>query len=526
MILQLENWHLGYSQILRDVRERDGSVWILTNADADALAAARILSYMLRSDNIYYQLRPCTSYSSLEKILQKKTIERVSAVILLNLGASQNLTRYASLETRIFVMDCRRPFHLANIHAGQNVVLFWDQNSQEIPSDGDNLSGTESTTSEESSSDDDDDESSLEAEFEHEDEEEEEQEFGMEQDAKVARPTERASLRDEDRDYDGEDEDDGMNDDDDMDDDEPRSSAAGSKHRKKNDDDDASMSGSEAADDDDDQPKDADEQQDQVQPTLSPQELHRQRRDRLRLYYSTGSFYGVPASYVAFLLSTQLRFGDLGDLLWLACVGVTDAYEHSRLDMAGYAQLAMELKTHTLRLYPNDMYHRVGNAIYAEHLTGNSNTTAQDLTHISLSESGRILSEQDFRFFLMRHTSLYDSMVYSSYISTKMQLWSNRGIQQLQELLAKMGCPLEECRQPFPFMKPTLRRTLREKFEQYAEVRLTLVVKLTLHLTQTHTYSLVVWQNRNTASRISSLQALCESLDTSPSCLLATWRMP
>ena len=208
MILQLEHWHLGYSQILRDAREQDGSVWILTNADADALAAARILAFLLRQDGIAHQLRPCTCYSKLHEILETPTIETVSAVILLNLGASKNLTHY-SLTKRIFVMDCRRPFHLANVHAGQGVVLFWDQNNVDIPSDGDNLSGTESTTDEDDSEEDsDDEESSLEAEFEQEDELEEEQEFGMEEDAKQvpATTTAKAASREGDVDYDGEDE--------------------------------------------------------------------------------------------------------------------------------------------------------------------------------------------------------------------------------------------------------------------------------------------------------------------------------
>jgi hypothetical protein len=136
MILQLEHWHLGYSQILRDAREQDGSVWILCNSNADALAAARILAYMLRNDGIHYQLRPCTNYSKLKELAEHGTIENVSAMILLNLGASKNRTRFASPDCRIFVMDCCRPFHLANVHARQNVVLFWDQNNVENPSDG------------------------------------------------------------------------------------------------------------------------------------------------------------------------------------------------------------------------------------------------------------------------------------------------------------------------------------------------------------------------------------------------------
>jgi cell division control protein 45 len=330
------------------------------------------------------------------------------------------------------------------------VVLFWDQNNVEIPSDGDNLSGTESTTDEDdSSSEDGSEESSLEAEFEQDLEEEED-------DTQVP-ATARASPREDDADYDGEDEDD---DDamDDEDDDDDRSTTR-SKHAQKTNkaDDTASMSG-------------LDEQQEQQEPeeTLSPRELHRQRRDRLRLYYSGGSYYGVPASYVAFLLSTQLRFGQQGDLLWYATVGVTDAYLHARLDMYGYANLALSLRSHTLRLFPNDEYHRVGNAIFAEHLQGSSSTSL-DLTHISVCEAGRVVCESDFLFFLLRHSSLYDSMVYSNAVSTKMQLWTARGLQNLQELLAKMGCPLEECRQPFPFMKPALRRTLRDKFLQHGE---------------------------------------------------------
>jgi cell division control protein 45 len=467
MILQLENWHLGYSQILKDCRGDEGSVWILCNADVDAMAAARILCYMLRSDGIAYKLRPCTTYSALESFLAKGDMDTVRAVILLNLGASRNLTKLIQGDTaKVYVMDCRRPFHLANVHAGQNVVLFWDQNQLEIPSDGDNLSGNENTTSEEDSSSESEDE---------EDSDEGEQEFRDEDDDVMAKevPPPKKPRLEQSRDYDGGDEDDSdVEDLEDQDDPatgtRPRSSHGDllppSSKRQKSDDDGSvtTKEGSVAAI--------SDQGGGGLAMALTPQELHRQRRDRLRLYYSGGSFYGVPASYVAYLLSTQVRFGELGDLLWLSCVGVTDAYVHSRLDMFGYARLAMELKTHCVRIYPNDMYHRVQNTLYAEHLLGDNQRETRETTEISLSENGRILSEEDFRFFLLCHSSLYDSMVYSNYVSTKLQLWSSKGMLRFQELLAKMGCSLEECRQPFPFMKPTLRRALREKFAMYAEV--------------------------------------------------------
>ena len=149
-------------------------------------------------------------------------------------------------------------------------------------------------------------------------------------------------------------------------------------------------------------------------------------------------------------------------------VGVTDAYLHSRLDIAGYTTLAMDLRSHCNRLFPNDMFHQVENTVYAEHLTGAATDSAA-LTKISFSGSGRILSEPDFRFFLLRHTSLFDAMVYSDFISTRFQLSTSRGMQKLQELLAKMGYPLDECHQPFAFMKPKLRRRLQSQIREHAE---------------------------------------------------------
>merc|ERR1719162_2960803 len=64
----------------------------------------------------------------------------------------------------------------------------------------------------------------------------------------------------------------------------------------------------------------------------------------------------------------QLRFGDTPDLLWLACVGVTDAYLHGRLDVAGYGAVALDLRRHAGRLFPNGAVDRAGRTVYAEEL--------------------------------------------------------------------------------------------------------------------------------------------------------------
>jgi len=542
MILEMEQWHLGYAQILRDCRgggnnnndddflPQKGRVLILCNLDADAMCAARILSYLLRADGIPYQLRPCASHDKLTDILTKMTLEEnegevggvnfIKAVVLLNLGAGRNLTRLfrhekdaqkeggeevvtmLPPETKCYVLDSHRPFHLANVHAGRNVVLFWDKQWEEdLPSDGDDLSGRDSSSSEEESDDDDEDEDT---ESESEDEDEGETEFD-------ADPTpQKPDLEEENDEYDGDDDGDG-------DKHEPRR-----KRRKRSeskddlDDDDDVLSDNEDKngtnnDKDDETPQNETSQDDSPEESSSPsaapqsiREIHKQRRERIRIYYSAGSYFGSPASWMTYTLSNQLRFGDVGDLLWLSCVGVTDSYVHGRLDVAGYTEFAFDLRRHTMRLYPNDVLERVGKAVYAEENLGvivgddilnegeeeerreNENVLGEGgrssalsptprsrretpKTQVGLSENGRILCENEFRFLLLRHTSLMESMMLSPYLSARMQLWRNQGMQRLKEMLAKMGYPLEQCVQPYAFMKPKLKRRLKEMVSNHAE---------------------------------------------------------
>lgn len=509
MILEADEWHLAYSQILADCRDEEGaSVLLLANADVDSIAAARVWSYMLRADGIPYQLLPCRSWSALQRMTtanakhqqqQVVVTESVRAIVLLNLGASRNLTRLfattaASMEetaepddengaaagldankVKLYVTDCRRPVHLANVHADKNVVIFWDavaQNKDDLPSDGDNLSGNESSTDEEEEEEDDDEDDSLLQDAE-DDLDEGEHEFDA-GDNHVQPPNpqedDHMNVEQQGADYDG-----------DQDNDDDEESVARIQKRR------SDLTEQSTMDTDDDPGKDmeedpaADQDKDTASPTaftadatlpsMTPRELHHERRNRLRAYYSSGSFFGAPAAFVAYQVATMLRFGNLGDLLWLACVGVTDAYLHARLDVVGYTELTVDLKRHVERLFPNTMVHRVERTVYAEHLIGrtDNNSQQQPQTKIGFSENGRILCEADFRFFLLRHSSLFDAMVYSDFLSTRMQLSTSRGMHKLQELLAKMGFPLQECRQPFAFMKPSLRRRLQAQIQQHAE---------------------------------------------------------
>jgi len=549
MLLDLPQWHAGYERILEDCRPKNGgferddddeddddddgsttkSVLILCNGDVDALASARILTYMLRSDGIPYHLLPCFSYQSLEVQLRAmagggnggnsgtgddeddglSTLDDVRAVVMLNFGASKNLTRLFRKDdgsgggvfssssssvafsklTTVYVMDCRRPVHLANVHApSHQVCVFMDgtTNVETLPSDGDHLSGGDSSSSSSSSSESSEDENDDESEDgrkknnDSDDEGEEEADLDdveqVEQKDPPAMRRSSSSDNDDDDDYQGEDEHDDDDDNDEgEDDDDEDDFAPPSKRIRRNSDSDKAEdrpdvdAGADAEGDGDDD----DQQQQQVQ--LSQRERHQDRLDRIRAYYNEGSFYGTPAAYIAFEIASQLRFGNEGDLLWLACVGVTDAYLHSRLDMTGYAFLASELRHKCQQVYPDNRYERTINYVYAEDLIGGDDGSGGGgnggdvRTKITFSENGRIYAQDDYRFFLLRHSSLLESMVQSDYVSTKLQVWTKKGQQRLMEMLAKMGYPLDECKQPFVFMKPSLRRRLKDKISDNAE---------------------------------------------------------
>ena len=491
MILEHEQWYFGYDQILKDCRpsgdEGARTALLLCNADVDAMSSARILSYMLRSDGVHYQLMPCKCYSDLEQKLsamaREGTIDSISSVVLLNFGAAFNLTSLyeknllGEASTKIYVMDCRRPIHLANVYSPSSVVVFLDstQDQKDMPSDGDNLSGGESSSSSSSSSSDDDDSDSdsdndnddENGDGSDQDEAEEEANFDdvvgeTSSGPETIEAKSESAIHESDPSYDAEDEHDGNEEEKgDNDDDEGDLVSPRESKRQKTDDE-----GGEIPEQDEEGASSA-----QAPKTSSPRELHRRRRDRLRKYYTEGSFYGSPASFVAYRLASQHRYGEKGDLLWLACVGVTDAYLHARLDMIGYAKLARELSGLAGKLYPNQAFDRALNTVYAEDLAGSGSGGGNAKTKIALSENGRIFSEKDFRFFLLRHGSLLDSMQYSDYVCTRLQLYTKKGEQTLLEMLAKMGYPLDECKQPFPFMRPSLRRRLKEKLGTHAKVR-------------------------------------------------------
>lgn len=170
-----------------------------------------------------------------------------------------------------------------------------------------------------------------------------------------------------------------------------------------------------------------------------------------REYYYMGNFHGKPSGCLMYELSHFLR-KNTNTLLWLACVALTDQFVHERLTDERYQAGVMELEQHI---------NSSGN------LDSITSVTLKDGTKVTAPNSSRIAYEYEPRLMLLQEWNLFDSMLCSSYIATKMKTWSDTGIKKMQLLLGRMGFAREECKQKFQYMSIEIKRRMKDMFEQY-----------------------------------------------------------
>lgn len=195
-------------------------------------------------------------------------------------------------------------------------------------------------------------------------------------------------------------------------------------------------------------------------------------------YYALGASYSEPISSILYSLAEDLGRED-NDLLWFAIVGVSSLELYGRsmagvgistsLEAGGSAgwggergeRIRQLLRDEVRRLNPPDPNDASQERARAE-TSGVIPTTARSPTDTSI----RLSPEP--RFLLIRHWSLYDSMLHSPYLSARLHIWSDIGRKRLHKLLAKMGVSLSQCKQSYTHMDMNLKRSLRERLLTYA----------------------------------------------------------
>ncbi|KAI9847581.1 MAG: hypothetical protein M1837_002155 [Sclerophora amabilis] len=209
--------------------------------------------------------------------------------------------------------------------------------------------------------------------------------------------------------------------------------------------------------------------------------LRRQHEAVLRKYYDLGTSYSEPISSLMYSLASELGRED-NDLLWLAIVGVgslelygrsmsgvgiSDKQHHSTV-AAGWGGERGERIRQILR----DEVRRLNPPELTDTGRDNNRGDSQSIipTHARSPTDTSIRLSPEPRFLLIRHWSLYDSMLHSPYLSARLHIWSDSGRKRLHKLLAKMGVSLTQCKQSYTHMDMELKRGLRQRLLKYAPV--------------------------------------------------------
>lgn len=211
--------------------------------------------------------------------------------------------------------------------------------------------------------------------------------------------------------------------------------------------------------------------------------LRRKHESILQAYYSLGASYSEPIASMMYSLASELGRED-NDLLWMSIVGVTsmELYGRSSTGVAISTQKSSASSTGWLgsrgsriRQLLRDEVRRLNPPELSDSsFTSNRNSLPENsgiipTTARSPTDTSIRLSPEP-KFLLIRHWSLYDSMLHSPYLSSRLRIWSDSGRKRLHKLLAKMGVSLVQCKQSYTHMDMELKRGLRTKLLKYSEM--------------------------------------------------------
>nr|POE62927.1 cell division control protein 45 like [Quercus suber] len=199
-------------------------------------------------------------------------------------------------------------------------------------------------------------------------------------------------------------------------------------------------------------------------------DLRRKHEAVLQAHYSRGTSFAEPASSILYSLASEMGRDD-NDLLWLAIVGITSVEMSPYSQQPSHAQATSKRildRAEQLQEVLRDEVRRL-NPIPEADLQRHHNTADIIPTHARSPTDTSIRLSPEPRFLLIRHWSLYDSMLHSSYLATRLHVWSDSGRKRLHKLLAKMGISLQEAGKGYIHMDMDLKRSLRQQILKFAE---------------------------------------------------------
>ncbi|KAK7204903.1 CDC45 family [Myxozyma melibiosi] len=436
--------------------------------DVDALCGARILSGIFKRDLIPHRTCPVAGYSELKKRYAELE-DSVTSVILIGCGALVDLNDYlldADLEAagddddaaeisnrrirrKLYIFDSHRPWNLQNMFGSEEVVCFDDGDVDDgllnkerdafealLRIEDDDEADEADEDKEEDDSDGEDDPNDE----QHDDSDEEENDSDLESNADSLP----SKIHNVDLDV---------------------------RHKRK------IFSKSESDDDGDDsasEDRDSGVDREYISssndlsdspvshrttpskrkspssrsPSPAPQrqksfsEARRTYEEVIGDYYGRGTSNSTPVASQIYTLLSFLGLASNPDL-WLSVVGTT-AVEYASPQL--YRRFFPLLRDEVLRL-----------------------NSQVNISRLSADDSALVV-QPDYRLFLLRHWSLYESVVHSPYVASRLHLWNDAGRKKLHKMLAKMGISLQVAKEKWTHTDVALKRALKDKLSSVADV--------------------------------------------------------
>eukprot|EP01061_Rhynchopus_euleeides_P004038 TRINITY_DN13361_c0_g2_i3.p1 TRINITY_DN13361_c0_g2~~TRINITY_DN13361_c0_g2_i3.p1 ORF type:complete len:697 (+),score=272.09 TRINITY_DN13361_c0_g2_i3:111-2201(+) len=381
-----------------EVRRRWGNgrnpVQCIVGGDVDGLCALRVLMQVLLNDKIHPVISPASGPADVVRALREtKAADGSTTIFLINCGGAMHLEEYIPKgDVQLHLVDPHRPHHLSNVMSEH--VRVWQ--------DGDiarHIKRCQQRGAKKRKQ--------------------------QQQAAAEARAKKRSRRNGGGGGGDGGDEDDpswGPNDASDE-----RSDASITLDAPDADggaevddlDDLASSAGSDAADGSDSEGSEGDDDQARMQ--------------LLESRYYRGTWYGTPSCLLVQTLASQVMSAPPDDLLWLASVSVAHFYLTGRMLMPKYDAHMSDFKLQ----------------IAQSNLTKpKMEQVGEDNHQYTAYHSIRLEECEEYHLFLLRHLSLWDALLLSTYVTSRLQMLnSEHGINSLRQMIhGKLGLKEEECK--------------------------------------------------------------------------------
>ena len=191
-------------------------------------------------------------------------------------------------------------------------------------------------------------------------------------------------------------------------------------------------------------------------------------------YYQEGTSYGMAIASVIYTMALQLGRAS-NDLLWcvvsfklllfccsggwrlistnnanhrLAIIGLTDHYLHERVSHHQYTNYVTAYKEEVSRLNIDAPSNASSDpapdfsdldSIFGDAGEESSKKGPNGFGNVRGADDNGIRCEEEMRVMLLRHWSLYESFYYSTYVATRVGVWTRDGKGRLGGMMVKLG---------------------------------------------------------------------------------------